>query len=712
MSERTATLIGNRLTPALSLQFGWKDPIPFGVKLPQYPQPKRFTGKQIYTQRPRTIAQWVKQLPGRYWDASTQAWIVTNPGPDADRVLEELGFQTDFSKGQAAGVTCCADLATPVFALDDTHQNITWMFQRFSSVQPPAGSFEDVPGKFQVWTADLCHEPFSDLVGDEVLQAARALTQGKFAPILGTDETKHWPRIFASLDRAPKRLPSGVPDIPNWVKIELFGHQVSGTYAIIGGHNFVADDMTVGKTFSAIGAHALVGTKRLAVVAPPVSLTNWMSELEKFGYIGQQRPDGVMWSSGKKLPPLPNEGVVVVSHKLLVNRPERMLEIRDWLTQAGQAGGVIVDESHAYANWGTKQSQMIRNLVTPLRGLRVPLSGTPITAGASQLATQLVISGHLDTVFGGLHNLLTTFCRQDVRGNWVPKKRETETLREIMTNQVWIRRRKYDVYSGGQGQPKLPGVLPAQVQFVKVQMDGYNEALASQREKITQWASDKPFKPATAQIREYAQNIQIGYFSPLRKSAGLAKTDAAVKYLQQWVKKHPANADGSWDRPLVVWVHHKEVMTALKDDAKNSGIPFAVIDGSVPASARGARVSEFQAGKYAAIFCSIQAASVAINLTRSSDNLFVETSWTPTDHTQALSRTDRVGQTRKVSSTTLLAVGTVDEHMQSVQQEKGAYLDTILGEGNNTSVTGDMELMRALEVVVEVVQGVVEEVWA
>jgi DNA-nicking Smr family endonuclease len=36
--------------------------------------------------------------------------------------------------------------------------------------------------------------------------------------------------------------------------------------------------------------------------------------------------------------------------------------------------------------------------------------------------------------------------------------------------------------------------------------------------------------------------------------------------------------------------------------------------------------------------------------------------------------------------TTLVAVGTLDEHLQRVQREKAAHLDVVMGEGNDTSV--------------------------
>ncbi len=51
----------------------------------------------------------------------------------------------------------------------------------------------------------------------------------------------------------------------------------------------------------------------------------------------------------------------------------------------------------------------------------MPISGTPpMTSNPYQLASQLAISGHLDTIFGGLHQYLTDYCTVDQYGRFSP----------------------------------------------------------------------------------------------------------------------------------------------------------------------------------------------------------------------------------------------------------------------------------------------------
>src|ERR1035437_9634125 len=92
-------------------------------------------------------------------------------------------------------------------------------------------------------------------------------------------------------------------------------------------------------------------------------------------------------------------------------------------------------------------------------------------------------------------------------------------------------------------------------------------------------------------------------------------------------------------------------------------------------------VGDFQAGKIPELVCSISAAGVGITLTKASDMLFVETDWTPALITQAEDRCHRIGQENHVVCTTLIASGTLDEHIQSVLRKKVQTLDAAVAVG-------------------------------
>lgn len=680
----TATLVGNRRSPELVLSFHPHTRVPAGVRFPDYPARVGYGGRRSKPGRPRTLLDWVKGLPGRRFDRSTKTWTVYNPGPEADRVMSELGFTLDLSRGAKAGVRCLADLASPVLRLDEDDEWTTLLYPRFSPVEPPTGSVWD-KGR-GVW---LVHTPDAARLGldPEVQEAAKRLLSVPRPRVLGTDPHPNWPQVFARLPRAPKRLPYGVPELPSWSPINLYGYQVAGAYALISGHNLLADEPGLGKTYQAIAAHAMVSTRRLVVTCPPVALTNWGKEITTYG-LATDEPnhndrDGVgellLIRPGRKLKPFPKTGVVVVPHSLLAAKPDLVKSLKAW-----SPDGLVVDESHYMKTWASARSRAVRTLAQSITGLRIPISGTAMLAHPEELASQLAISGHLDEVFGGLATFLETYTTDNGFGGRKPRRRALAQLRQELDAHVWTRRQQADVYGGEAGGPTMPAVLTPRVRMVDVDLAGYRKALTRQHEVIDQWLDDLG-RPATqGDIEEFCAGA-IGFISPLRKAAALAKVPAAVEYLQTWLD----DQEGPDGQPLLVWTHHAEVTAAMSKAVSDTGAPVAVIDGSTSATKRGQITNDFQHGKYPALVCSLHAAGVALTLTRASDNLFVETDWTPAVLTQARDRTHRIGQTRPITLTTLVATGTLDEHLQRVQRAKAADLDIVMGTGNDTSVMKD-----------------------
>jgi len=675
----------------LELSFSRFAPVPHGVRLPRYPEPKfvRPGKKKVHRGRPKNLTEWVLAVPGRYFVADEQRWVVHNPGPDAQRVLADLCFEVDLSHGRRAGITSLDDLATPWIELDPDDPWTTHVYPRFSDAgqKVPLGATWDRDNlRWLVHTPDVRHLADAGIdVPRDVLRAATDLVDGIYRGVVGTSRPD-WPALLGSMPRAPKKIPDGLPAMPDWSPVSLYGYQVAGAYAIVGGHGALCDAPGLGKTLQSIAAHALVGTQRLLVVSPPVALTNWVKELAMYGLAF---PDGasdaregamrsVMVVAGRKVPAFPDgRGVVVVPDSLLAKRPELREMVAQW-----QPTGIVVDESHRHKNWDTERARVVRGVAQSVPGLRVPISGTPMTSNPMQLASQLAMSGHLDTVFGGLHQFLTDYCTVDQYGRFSARKRSLPQLQQVLRERVWVRRTPEEVYNRDPDGPTMPEVLAPRARYVDVDLKGYREALAKQHDVADEWLDSLGHTPSEDEIKAFAAT-NIGFVSPLRKAAGMAKIPAAVEYITAWIEDQDA---AGADRPLLVWAHHNEVAAAMRTAIEEVGADVAVIDGATSAANRGKITADFQSGRYKALVLSLQAAGVAITLTRACDNLFVESDWEPTTLTQARDRTKRIGQQRAITLTTLIAPGTLDEHLQRVQRRKAAVLDPVLGSGNDTSV--------------------------
>jgi hypothetical protein len=654
----TATLEGHFLDPRLVMRFGPKKS-PFA------------RGKMVRPGRPRTLGEWVKAMPNRRWNPEDKTWIVTNPGPDIDRLLAELGFDVDYAAA-TGHITCLADLAVPVVALDDDDAG-TWVYPRFAvgveDLLPAYHEWDKARQAFWVSTPDMLDTRF--ILPRDVLDAAHRHRCARPFASGGADE-----RDLSRLAHAQDDL--HVPGEPVlWQPARtLFGFQASGARAVAAGHSALTDEPGLGKTVQAITALATVGTTRAVCVVPPVVLSNWKTEIKTAGW----NMEVSVISPTRKIRPFPDRGVVIVADSLLASRSALLDSLIAW-----RPDGLIVDEAHREKGLESKRSKAVRRLAHNVRGLRIPITGTPLVSSPADLAPLLDISGHLQPVFGGYSHFMETYCRQDQMRGWVPRQTTLEDLGSEMNRHVWVRRRKADVLD-------LPDLMQVPL-IVDVNLAGFRKTHAEILDRIREWTDNNPkFAPnlpapmIEQAIEEMAREDGFELVSQLRKAAGLAKIDAAKDWVRDFVESARPDKGGTWDRPLIVWTHHRVVTEAMIDAVSDLGVPVDAIWGETPQSAIPGIIADFQAGRTAVLVASITAAGVGVTLTRSADALFVETDWTPALVEQALDRIRRIGQRNQMTATTMVAPGTLDERIQGILAQKAKTLNPVLGGDSDVSV--------------------------
>jgi len=115
---------------------------------------------------------------------------------------------------------------------------------------------------------------------------------------------------------------------------------------------------------------------------------------------------------------------------------------------------------------------------------------------------------------------------------------------------------------------------------------------------------------------------------------------------------------------FLVFAHHLAMLDALEAVCIKNKVGFIRIDGSVSATDRVKRVSQFQADQHVRVaVLGICAAGVGITLTAASTVVFAELHWTPGIIVQAEDRAHRIGQKCSVNVHFLLAYGTIDDIM-------------------------------------------------
>lgn len=510
-------------------------------------------------------------------------------------------------------------------------------------------------------------------------------------------------------------------------------------------HLFVIEHHIVThNTRQAIAAAAILRSKRTVICVPPVTITGWVREITESGLhefalgrmdagAGEQGlapptddastspsartivvqddqvdpdtstglttakkapkkvpakkgrksayPDGIaVFVAGRKEPELPDAGVVIVPDSLLVSRPELLKRLCEWRAEV-----VIVDEAHRAMNYWSGRSKALRKIAGSARKQSIAMSGTPFVASVVELAGPLAISGHLDTVFGGFENFRMAFAKENFFKAWVTRKSELDTLYRALNKQVWVRRSKIDVLKDLPPKRRV-------ARYVDVDVSLFKEAHKQCVEIIDEWIDDFELDngrlPDPGELAGWARG-EISLITRLRRAAGLAKVPFAVELIADWVETHSGDGD-EFDRPLIVWAHHKEVVAELAKAVPERFPAARCIVGGTTHRQRSEIIDAYQAGQIPVLIASIGAAGVGITLTRGCDAIFVETDYTPALVAQAEDRQARRGQTRPVTCTTLIAPGTLDERIQGILNAKFEIIGKVMpGMDADVAVTED-----------------------
>jgi SNF2 family DNA or RNA helicase len=284
----------------------------------------------------------------------------------------------------------------------------------------------------------------------------------------------------------------------------------------------------------------------------------------------------------------------------------------------------------------------------------------------------------------------------------------------MLDTYVWVRRTKDQVLKD------LPKVSRGDLDL-DIDLKLFNAAHREVSEKVIEWIEEfredfgrlpshthTDSKGKTVdEIAEFARDRGIEFISKLRRAAGLAKVPSAVEYIKEHVystTERDENGRKVFTRPLLVWTYHTEVSEEMSQVVPNEVDDAAIIMGGISQNKRQRLIDEFQDGKIPVLVCQISAAGVGIDLTRSSDAVFVETDWVNALVQQAEERVQGVNQKRPVMLTTMVARGTLDDRIQRVLHEKSKILDPLLGGNNDVSVVEvEDEEASASAVLIEII---------
>ena len=129
------------------------------------------------------------------------------------------------------------------------------------------------------------------------------------------------------------------------------------------------------------------------------------------------------------------------------------------------------------------------------------------------------------------------------------------------------------------------------------------------------------------------------------------------------------------------------------------GAQALFLHGGVPAKKRAEMVERFQGDDGPPVFIlSLKAGGTGLNLTNANHVFHFDRWWNPAVEDQATDRAFRIGQTRNVLVHKFVCLGTLEERIDRMLEEKKALADSVVGSGENwmteMSTAGLRELVK------------------
>ena len=434
----------------------------------------------------------------------------------------------------------------------------------------------------------------------------------------------------------------------SWLKT-IAKHEIGGV---------LADDMGLGKTIQVLALLANVNSKLPNLVLAPKSLIfNWQNEAAKFTphlkvlvYAGGSRQSLI------KL--IPKYDIILSTYQTLRNDIEAFQSI--------QFQYLILDEAHNLKN---SQSQITMAAKLILAEKKIALTGTPVENSLMDLFSILsVVTPGLVSdaqasrwvkeaepeVIGRLARALTPFILRRTKEQVLkdlPEKSEQVLYCELSTNE----RLKYDELK----------------EFYWGQLSGKIEEKGLAKSKIEDLE-------ALLRLRQAA--CHQGLLDTKFKDGTSTKFELVIEQLESVIK------DG---HKALVFSQFTTLLGLFSKELDKRGIVFEYLDGKT--FNREERVTNFQENKNCQVFLlSLKAGGVGLNLTAADYVFILDPWWNPAAESQAIDRTHRIGQTKKVFAYKIIAKDTVEEKILALQEKKKKLAKAV--------ISGDASLLKSLNI--------------
>jgi len=424
------------------------------------------------------------------------------------------------------------------------------------------------------------------------------------------------------------------------------GYQWLRTLARYGFGGILADDMGLGKTIQAIAfllaeREAAPFAQPALVICPASLVYNWERELRAFG--PSLRVAVVAGPSAEReasLARADEADVLVTSYPLVLRDLEHY--------RGRRLHALILDEAQFLKNHDSKTARAIRDLASDRR---FALTGTPVENSLADLWSIL------RAVFPALAGSRDAFLR-------LSPEQVARRVRPFL-----LRRRKGDVLR------ELPEKIEtvASAELTAEQKRVYLAYMARLREDASRDLDASGFQRSRIKILAGLTRLRQICCDPALflegYEGGSGKLDLLMDLLAEAI-------DGG--RRILVFSQFTSMLAIIRDALAARGWPCFYLDGSTPTAQRLTLVEAFNRGERPVFLISLKAGGTGLNLTGADTVILYDLWWNPAVEQQAADRAHRIGQKRVVQVIRLIARGTIEEHIHTLQEAKRALVDAVV----------------------------------
>ena len=440
----------------------------------------------------------------------------------------------------------------------------------------------------------------------------------------------------------------------------------------------LADDMGLGKTIQLLSLIAAQppGSGPTLLVCPMSVVGNWQREAARF------TPDlrvhvhhGADRLNADLLPAALAEVDLVITSYGVAVRDQAALGALTWAR-------VVCDEAQNIKNHATKQARAVRALRA---ATRIALTGTPVENRLSDLWSIMEFTN--PGLLGPAEGFRERFAIPIERDGSPDAARALQRI----TRPFVLRRLKTDraIISD------LPDKQEMKVwcNLTPEQASLYAATVADMLSRIEDAADDISRRGLVLATMAKLKQVCNHPAHLLGDGSRLPGRSGKLARLEEICDEIVAAGDKA-----LCFTQYAEFGRMLQPHlAARLGCPVLFLHGGTPKKKRDAMIEAFASAEEPALFLlSLKAGGTGLNLTAASHVIHVDRWWNPAVEDQATDRAFRIGQRRNVQVRKFVCVGTLEERIDAMIEEKKALAERVVGTGESWLTELSVSDLRAV----------------